>query len=294
MVSVESYHFYWQGYNFGHVSLYWYRLFWNKCDSILTFSKAGKLARFLQWDSNSEALLYDNRGLPIQGFTGGGGSDRRDLCFLLHTNDSSNNNESHSSIGDETAYQYYYVEMACNGMFGNGNGGMISAPDPNRMFTLSAAKIVYLNTLVRFFFYVCGRICIIPLNSYYKCTCCTLSFLNKVSLFYFLNYILIRWFYCYRLKSCCMTCKFCWISPLSFQRRTRRPTLRYHWLCGSWMISIWRVSCLCKRLTNWLRPSSTETMAKYVQKNLNFSNLHIYSSGGCMLSHLTMAISWLC
>eukprot|EP01035_Chromulina_nebulosa_P023174 gene23174-30036_t len=32
-------------------------------------------------------------------------------------------------------------------MFGNGNGGMISAPDPNRMFTLSAAKIVYLNTL---------------------------------------------------------------------------------------------------------------------------------------------------
>ena len=114
------------------------------------FSKEeGKLARFLQWDSNSEALLYDYRGLPIQGFTGGGGSDRRDLCFLLNDNELPLSNRDHEI---ENSFRYYYVEMACNGMFGNGGGGMINAPDPNRSFTLSTARIVYLNTLVRFDF----------------------------------------------------------------------------------------------------------------------------------------------
>ncbi len=39
----------------------------------------------------------------------------------------------------------FFVEMACNGMFGNGHGGMIKAPDPGRMFTFQAADVVVIN-----------------------------------------------------------------------------------------------------------------------------------------------------
>ena len=97
-----------------------------------------KFSRFLQWDSNSEALLYDSKGSPIQGFTGGDGADRREYFLLPKP-------EMHDN---EDTIVYYYVEMACNGMFGNGNGGMIKAPDPNRMFTLSSVDVVYISNLV--------------------------------------------------------------------------------------------------------------------------------------------------
>jgi hypothetical protein len=34
-----------------------------------------------------------------------------------------------------------YVEVACNGLLGAGKGSMIAAPDPEKMFQLSQAKL---------------------------------------------------------------------------------------------------------------------------------------------------------
>lgn len=38
-----------------------------------------------------------------------------------------------------------YVELACNGLFGAGQGSMIAAPDPNRKYTLHKAELVVFN-----------------------------------------------------------------------------------------------------------------------------------------------------
>ncbi|XP_068168621.1 alpha-mannosidase 2C1 isoform X2 [Antennarius striatus] len=38
-----------------------------------------------------------------------------------------------------------YVEVACNGLFGAGQGSMIAAPDPNRRFSLQKAELVVFN-----------------------------------------------------------------------------------------------------------------------------------------------------
>jgi alpha-mannosidase len=83
----------------------------------------------LRWNSDSEAMLYSADGQPIQAFTGGNGSDCRDLCV----------------IEEAVAGTEYLVEMACNGMFGNGDGGMIKPPNPNRTFNLHTAHITVIN-----------------------------------------------------------------------------------------------------------------------------------------------------
>lgn len=97
----------------------------------LVFALSAPLLRArigLSWDSSSEAFLYSERGEYLQAFTGGGGNDRRDVCEL--------------SASETGASLVLFVEMACNGMFGNGGTGMIQPPDPNRVFTLVCAEIV--------------------------------------------------------------------------------------------------------------------------------------------------------
>lgn len=41
----------------------------------------------------------------------------------------------------------FFIEAACNGMFGVGNAAMV--PDPNRYFTISKADLVVPNLLVQ-------------------------------------------------------------------------------------------------------------------------------------------------
>jgi alpha-mannosidase len=91
----------------------------------------GGRAIALLWDSNSEALLYNEDGVQIQAFTGGQGNDRRDLCIF-----------SYAYLNSQT----FFIEMACNEMFGNGNNGMIQPPNPFKSFTLSDLKLVLINT----------------------------------------------------------------------------------------------------------------------------------------------------
>lgn len=37
------------------------------------------------------------------------------------------------------------MEVACNGLFGAGQGSMIAAPDPSRMFSVQKAELVIFN-----------------------------------------------------------------------------------------------------------------------------------------------------
>jgi alpha-mannosidase len=98
-----------------------------------------------RWDSESEAMLYaaDSRNTPLQAFTGGGGHDRRDL-YMLTDDDHA---RADIAVADGHRTYTFYVEMACNGMFGNGGGGMIQAPDPQRTFTLHSCGLVRVNPL---------------------------------------------------------------------------------------------------------------------------------------------------
>ena len=79
------------------------------------------------WDANNEGLVWSESGEPLQGLTGGG--DRVEWIFPNSWRD-----------GQEHTF---YIEMACNGMFGNAPGGdSIQPPDPNKYFSLNTADIV--------------------------------------------------------------------------------------------------------------------------------------------------------
>ncbi|CCH42096.1 putative mannosidase [Wickerhamomyces ciferrii] len=84
------------------------------------------------WDAGNEGLLYTTKGHPLQAFTGG---DRNDFILPKEWTD-----------GKE---HVFYVEMACNGMFGVGAGSDIAPPDENRYFTLNTADLVVPNLEAR-------------------------------------------------------------------------------------------------------------------------------------------------
>lgn len=79
----------------------------------------------IEWDSSSEACIYDSKGKSLQAFTGG---DRNLFRF--------------SKEFLKTGSQKFYIEVACNGMFGNGDNGH---PDPNRYFRLNRAHLLLPN-----------------------------------------------------------------------------------------------------------------------------------------------------
>ncbi|KAK3695377.1 glycoside hydrolase family 38 protein [Podospora appendiculata] len=84
----------------------------------------------LHWDGNNEGMIWTEDGQPLQGLTGGG----ERVEWILP--------ESFRDGKEHTIY----VEMACNGMFGNAPGGdSIQPPDPNKYFQLSKAEIVAVN-----------------------------------------------------------------------------------------------------------------------------------------------------
>lgn len=89
----------------------------------------------LHWDAHNEGLIWSEDGVPIQGLTG---SDER-IEWILPK--SYRDGEEHT----------FYIEMACNGMFGNPPNGTttITPPDPNKRFTLSKADIVSVNYQAR-------------------------------------------------------------------------------------------------------------------------------------------------
>jgi alpha-mannosidase len=84
----------------------------------------------LHWDANNEGMIWTEDGKPLQGLTGGG----ERVEWILP-----------GSFRDGKEH-IIYIEMACNGMFGNAPGGdSIQPPDPNKYFQLSRAEIVAVN-----------------------------------------------------------------------------------------------------------------------------------------------------
>lgn len=86
------------------------------------------------WDANNEGLVWTEDGHPLQGLTGGG--ERVEWVIPNAWRD-----------GNEHTF---YIEMACNGMFGNAPGGdTIQPPSPDKQYTLQTARIVAVNLEAR-------------------------------------------------------------------------------------------------------------------------------------------------
>ncbi|PVU85918.1 hypothetical protein BB561_006867 [Smittium simulii] len=82
---------------------------------------------FFQFDPDCEGLVWTTDGRPVQGLTGGGGDNRRIEYFLTDC----------AKAGEKFSF---YIETACNGLFGNGQM-MIAPPDENRYYSLNKASI---------------------------------------------------------------------------------------------------------------------------------------------------------
>ncbi|KAF7726851.1 Glycoside hydrolase, 38 vacuolar alpha mannosidase [Apophysomyces ossiformis] len=93
---------------------------------------AGEEVHFI-WNADNEAMIWSVDGVPQQGLTGGAGSDARHEYILTE-----------SALGGEIIQ--FYIEMACNGMFGAGSG-LIGPPDPNRFFNLNELDLAVPNKL---------------------------------------------------------------------------------------------------------------------------------------------------
>ncbi|KAL4795500.1 glycosyl hydrolases family 38 N-terminal domain-containing protein [Aspergillus venezuelensis] len=90
------------------------------------------------WDANNEGLIWTEDGHPLQGLTGGG----ERIEWIIP--DAWRDGKEH----------VFYIEMACNGMFGNAPGGdSIQPPRPDRYYTLNTARITAVNLEARALFY---------------------------------------------------------------------------------------------------------------------------------------------
>ena len=86
------------------------------------------------WDANNEGMVWTMDGKPLQGLTGGG--ERTEWVLPSSWRD-----------GKEHTF---YIEMACNGMFGNAGGGdSIQPPDPDKYYQLHTARITAVNLHAR-------------------------------------------------------------------------------------------------------------------------------------------------
>ncbi|KAL8243759.1 hypothetical protein R6Q59_010017 [Mikania micrantha] len=87
-----------------------------------------------EWDASNEGLVWTEDGKPLQGLTGGG--ERIEWIIPESWRD-----------GKEHTF---YIEMACNKMFGNAPGGdTIQPPVPDVYYSLNVARIVDVNLAVR-------------------------------------------------------------------------------------------------------------------------------------------------
>ncbi|KAF2132997.1 glycoside hydrolase family 38 protein [Dothidotthia symphoricarpi CBS 119687] len=86
------------------------------------------------WDADNEGAIYTEDGDTVHGLTGGG--ERTQWILPAAFRDG----KQHT----------FYIEMACNGMFGNAPGDdSIQPPNPDRYFRLHTADIVAVNLPAR-------------------------------------------------------------------------------------------------------------------------------------------------
>lgn len=100
---------------------FWFKIEWTIPEHWLNNKDVEEID--FNWDCGNEGLIYDHDGVPLQAFTGG---DR--TLFKL------------PKKYWKAKKQLFYLEMACNGMFGTGDQGH---PDPNKYYTLSRCDLVW-------------------------------------------------------------------------------------------------------------------------------------------------------
>ncbi|XP_013784457.2 alpha-mannosidase 2C1-like [Limulus polyphemus] len=101
---------------------------WFRVDVEIPESWEGKEVH-LRWNSNSEAMVWSDNGIPLQGLSGGLENQLRENFIITRC----------ASV--EEFHKVFYIEMACNTAFGAGSTGLISPPCPNQYFTLKLAEI---------------------------------------------------------------------------------------------------------------------------------------------------------
>ncbi|XP_028442064.1 alpha-mannosidase 2C1 isoform X1 [Perca flavescens] len=106
---------------------------WFKVNLKIPDSWRGKEVHLL-WESDGESMVWRDEQ-PVQGLT----KEGEKTSYIL--SDCLKDEEPHSVT--------LYVEVACNGLFGAGQGSMIAAPDSNRKFSVQKAELVVFNSDVR-------------------------------------------------------------------------------------------------------------------------------------------------
>ncbi|KAK6475249.1 alpha-mannosidase 2C1-like isoform X1 [Huso huso] len=102
---------------------------WFKVSLCIPEAWKGKEVHFL-WESDGEGMVWRD-GQPVQGLT----KEGQKTSYVL--TESLTDEEPHSLC--------LYVELACNGLFGAGQGSMIAPPDPDRKYSLQRAELVVFN-----------------------------------------------------------------------------------------------------------------------------------------------------
>ncbi|KAF1989593.1 glycoside hydrolase family 38 protein [Aulographum hederae CBS 113979] len=106
---------------------------WFKIRLTVPSSLADKEHLEFHWDANNEGLIWTEDGDPVHGLTGGG--ERVEWILPEKWRD-----------GKE---HVFYIEMACNSMFGNAQGDIIQPPPKDRFFQLQQAEILAVNLEAR-------------------------------------------------------------------------------------------------------------------------------------------------
>lgn len=121
-----------KGYSYGPS----WKTFWFKIDlEIPPKWLDGKPEQIVfEWEADNEGLLYDEDGAPIQAFSSSG---QRSVCYVP---------KKFWKLG----VQRFYLEMACNGMFGLGDQG---SPDANKYFRLNTCDLILPNVEARKLFW---------------------------------------------------------------------------------------------------------------------------------------------
>ncbi|KAJ2780731.1 Glycoside hydrolase, 38 vacuolar alpha mannosidase [Coemansia javaensis] len=115
----------------GHVFTPSWSTHWVRAAIQIPKEFAGKPVR-LEFDASCEAMVWSDAGEPLQGLTGGNSQRRCEFTLA-------------DRAGADEPLRVLYLEVACNGMFGNGLSNFLAAPDANRKFPLKTMRLVVPN-----------------------------------------------------------------------------------------------------------------------------------------------------
>ncbi|KAI9027983.1 galactose mutarotase-like domain-containing protein [Hyaloraphidium curvatum] len=103
--------------------------FWFRVSLTMPKELAGEEVVYFTWDANCEAMIWTKDGQVVTGLTGGRDGNRRADWNIKGLVAPGNKLE-------------FYVELACNGLFGVGGPGTDIAPSqPDRYFTLDTCEL---------------------------------------------------------------------------------------------------------------------------------------------------------